>query len=276
LRDSAKEYGNRLLERLNHADAALVSLAHAGGDLDRLSQFVLQTADSPFLGFAFVSRGEADRQLLGDTLVPSGVLKALLRQLASGNADKDRSRIETVVDEAGARWIALARSVSRPGGGTLIGLLDPDHLWGKEELDPRIGLCVLGPGDVRLFCSDSPLAPSLQQAARAEAGTDDAVVRTWALFLRAPFDAASWQVVAGVSRSELLADLSAFKSIFLRVVSLTLALVGLLSVHQIRHSFLPLEALMEGIRRIGHQDFEHRMAVTAKDEFGRLAKAFGS
>ncbi|MEJ2387713.1 MAG: EAL domain-containing protein [Chromatiaceae bacterium] len=274
LRRSSEDYGNALFDRMRRIDSLLGTLAHNARDLDRLAPFVLKLGDSPFQGFALVPPDGGRPRVFGT----AGALPAPLKSLQSAPRpdSQGRTRLQVVVDQKGVASILVAQPLSQHPEASLVGLLDPNYLWGRaDELDQRISLCVLGPRDARLFCSDSTLDPYLARGHRADAEANGVAVRAWGLFLATRFDAGgSWQILSGAPRSELLAGLSAFKGVFLRVVGFTLALVGLLSVHQIRHSFLPLEALMQGIQRLAHQDFEHPVVVTARDEFGRLAKAF--
>ena len=55
---------------------------------------------------------------------------------------------------------------------------------------------------------------------------------------------------------------------------LTLLLVALLSISQIRRTMGPLEKLIKGTRNLANEDFEDRVVVSSQDEFGELAGSF--
>ena len=65
-----------------------------------------------------------------------------------------------------------------------------------------------------------------------------------------------------------------FSRIFIEVVELALLMVALLSVIQIRRTMGPLDKLINGTRRIAEEDFDHRVDVAGRDEFGQLAASF--
>lgn len=277
LQESAKSYGNVLFERLRRAGAVLSSLTKATADLDRSVTFELGMKESAFLGFAVVSASGEPLQVFGAAAALPTPQEML--QVESAAATAGRTRVRAIVGPNHRVWVALAQSLPRRAGASLVGLLNLEKLWGSaDELDQRLSLCVLGSQGVRLFCSSSDLEPYLSGGSRREPLADGANggmrVRAWELFLGSLFDARPWQIVSGAPSSELRAGLNDFRQIFLKVAVLTLLLVVMLSVHQIRHSFLPLEALMDGIRRIGNREFHKPVTVAAKDEFGTLAVAF--
>jgi len=67
-----------------------------------------------------------------------------------------------------------------------------------------------------------------------------------------------------------------FRKTFPLVILLSLWVVLLLSVSQIRRSLVPLERLREGTRRIAGRDFASRVTVASGDEFEDLAASFNA
>jgi putative nucleotidyltransferase with HDIG domain len=67
-----------------------------------------------------------------------------------------------------------------------------------------------------------------------------------------------------------------FKKTFPFVVLLSLWVVMLMSINQIKRSLIPLKKLQEGTQRIAMRDFNSRVTVSSGDEFEDLAASFNS
>ncbi|MBW2039486.1 MAG: HD domain-containing protein [Deltaproteobacteria bacterium] len=67
-----------------------------------------------------------------------------------------------------------------------------------------------------------------------------------------------------------------FKKIFPFIILLSILLVLLLSIIQIRRGLIPLEKLQEGTRRIATKDFDSRVTIKSGDEFEGLAASFNT
>ena len=96
------------------------------------------------------------------------------------------------------------------------------------------------------------------------------------IFLQGSLSIPKWTVVLSESKSEVLAPTANFKKIFPLVLLLSLWVVLLLSIAQIRRSLIPLEKLQEGTRRIATQDFDSQVTIKSGDEFEELAASFNS
>jgi putative nucleotidyltransferase with HDIG domain len=85
-----------------------------------------------------------------------------------------------------------------------------------------------------------------------------------------------WTVIMSEPKSIALAPVAKFKKIFPLVLLLSLWVVLLLSIVQIRRSLVPLEKLQEGTRRIAEQDFNTPVTIKSGDEFEELATSFNA
>lgn len=85
-----------------------------------------------------------------------------------------------------------------------------------------------------------------------------------------------WTIVTTQSKADVLSPIAEFKSIFAFVILLTLAIVALLSVHQIRRNLIPLEKLLEGIQHISNKQFNKPIEVASNDEFEELASSINT
>ena len=174
---------------------------------------------------------------------------------------------------------------NRPERFALAAELNPDELWGSADgLSDAIGLCVIAETGAKLFCS--PGAPSSDAAAPARAVTDASggssiaaareamIAGQWQLFLKPKFYTPYWTVIATEPSSAAMAPVEKFSRVFVEVILLSLLLVALLSVGQIRRTMGPLDKLIKGTRRLAGADFAHRVAIAGDDEFGQLATSF--
>ena len=73
-----------------------------------------------------------------------------------------------------------------------------------------------------------------------------------------------------------LASFSPVQITFPQAILLTISVVLLLGIRQIRGSLVPLEELKRGTRRIAGQDFDTRVNVTSGDEFEELGTSFNA
>ncbi|MBI2159246.1 MAG: HAMP domain-containing protein [Candidatus Rokubacteria bacterium] len=80
-----------------------------------------------------------------------------------------------------------------------------------------------------------------------------------------------WTIVLSEPKANGLAPIASFERNCLLVILLSLWIVLLLSITQIRRSLIPPEQLQEGTRRIARGDFDTRVEVASRDEFEELA-----
>jgi putative nucleotidyltransferase with HDIG domain len=184
----------------------------------------------------------------------------------------------------------MALDRQEPTGAVLLGEINPLYLWGigdENTLPPMTELCVLDQSNTVLACSlPGPISFPVQvtlDMTRSSSGqfewkhTDiEYLASYWSIPLKFRFYNPRWTVVLGESKASVLAPMANFKTIFSLVILMTLWIVLLLSITQIRRSLVPLEKLQEGTRRIGMRDFESRVTVRSGDEFEELAGSFNT
>ncbi|MDO8250006.1 MAG: EAL domain-containing protein [Rhodoferax sp.] len=183
---------------------------------------------------------------------------------------------------AGEPWLAVAVDRAQPTRGILVAELDPSYLWGdREEFSYQTDICVFADGAVELYCSNDKLRLTAVDVAlrgvEGHPGSADAWLSAASgLFLKAKFGVADWTVVALRPGGLAIASLTQVAQTFLGVTLLTLLLVALLSVVQIRRTLVPLERLIEGTQRIAREEFDQPVQVERADEFGQLARSLNS
>jgi signal transduction histidine kinase len=97
---------------------------------------------------------------------------------------------------------------------------------------------------------------------------------SWPLFLKANFLIPEITVILSQSKDDLLAPIQNFKKNFWLIVLLTVWIILFFSLIYIRRSLQPLEELKQGTCRVSEGDFNHKVSVSSKDEFGDFARSF--
>jgi len=194
---------------------------------------------------------------------------------------------------AGRPAVVLMRRLldpDQPGRGTLVAEVKITYLWrGADEnpLPPMTQLWVLDQAGTLLFSTlpDAVLfsEQEIREMIRTHSGPFDwqyeereGVGTYSSLYMQNEFLVDKWIIALGEFKAHVLAPMSKFKKIFPLVVLLSLWVVLLLSINQIRRNLIPLERLQEGTKRIAGRDFDTRVTVTSGDEFQELAESFNA
>jgi putative nucleotidyltransferase with HDIG domain len=172
---------------------------------------------------------------------------------------------------ASATEMILAHRLAAMPGSILFAGIDGARVWGVDGSNDlgRDGaaLCVRGADGTPLHAEpEGGCQPS------AAAGAD--LAGSWTAFLGYEFGAPSWQVTVGEPTAVALAPVASFGSSFAWSAILMLAVVVVLANVQIRRSMVPLDALVDGTRRLSAGELAHRVEISSGDEFGTLATSF--
>ncbi len=193
-------------------------------------------------------------------------------------------------DLKGQVFMSVAVDSKNPRRGILLGKVSPTYLWGPTDelpIPPMIELCILDQWNNVLF-SSFPGSVSLPEEAKAQMARSALGQFEWAhgekgylasyrsVHLQGTLLMPKWTVVLSESKSDVLAPANKFKKIFLLTLLMSLWVVLLLSVVQIRRSLIPLEKLREGTRRVAEQDFNSPVTIKSGDEFEELAASFNT
>jgi len=244
-------------------------------------------ATGGFLGIAWVGNG-ATQALYGDIVeMPEIDPRYEDHMVAGGTVLVARPR------PGEPPLIHLVRAARATAGtaGTedlLVGAINPAWLWAGADQDslPRNShLCVFGPGFETLFCTRPAdgVVPEdvVTQISGGSSGTlewvlegDEYLAAHWPMPLAAQFAVGQWTVMLSESKADVFAATALFRRIFPMVILLSLFVVLLLSVKQIRRSLIPLELLREGTRKLAARQFDSRVEVSSGDEFEELADSF--
>jgi putative nucleotidyltransferase with HDIG domain len=282
LRSASHDEGMAICERLRFIEADLRLLAAETRDQGAASVKVEPATNLSrhFKRLEFIDGHGVSTALFGDQSWPFLTSDEERAHLRSGKplvATRPCNDSETCV------FMAIAADASHPENGLLVGRVLPAYLLDKDNLPENKEVCVLDAQGQLLMCSGK--APAELPATTSRAASGQIEWRRegeaydsdyWKVFLKPVFLTDHWTVIASESQENGLMPLAEFKRIFLLVVSLTVLIVALLSLIQIRRQMVPLGQLQEGTRRIAQAGFDTRVDVKSGDEFEELAHSFNS
>ncbi len=279
LQQASKSVAMNLLQRLLAAEAAIGSTAERadavrGAELER-----------PVTGVLLAVGDREPRLLAGEldrlpTLTPQQQARLAIGKTVLSTERNTEGRVRFFVSRALDR--------AHPARGILHGAVNPSYLWTIQDeagLQPGVKLIVLDESGHLLFSSFGaarPLPESVTRRADQRTaghfewndGPVEYIATHWSLFLQSTFSIPRWTIVLNQPKATVLAPIARFTRTFLLVALLTVLMVLLLSVRQIRKSLTPLERLQEGTRRLATGDLETRVEVASRDEFEDLATSF--
>jgi putative nucleotidyltransferase with HDIG domain len=187
-------------------------------------------------------------------------------------------------------FMSMAVDPGSPRRGILLAEISPAYLWGPSSelpIPPMIELCILDQSNNVLFSSFAKPV-SFPEEVKVQMGRSAFGQFEWVhgekeylasfrlIHLHGTIFTPKWTVVLSESKSDVLAPAAYFKKIFLLTLLMSLWVVLLLSIVQIRRSLIPLEKLQEGTKRIAAQDFDTPVTIKSGDEFEQLGASFNA
>lgn len=285
LLQATRAEGMSIYERLVLLEAEIRVVARASRGPDSAAQttgaFALPpTLQERLVGIEAVDRSGRARVLFGQVSPPPALSANELSWVESGHT------AITVAASGAVPHIFMIRLLDRehPEQEMLVAEIQGDYVWGAAALPAHTDACVLDSADRILFCSsntsvtrrgrgDATLASIIPDVLRGR-GDPSYVAQQWEIFLKPQFAAPRWSVVLGEPRSETLALLAPFENSFPRIILLSVWMVTLLSLIQIRRNLVPLERLKEATQQVSGFNFGPPIQVESNDEFQDLARSF--
>jgi len=288
---ASKNVNMAILQGLYSLQTELEVLALSPGGLLRQSSEVrgetpLPSRDWHFLGLTLFREGSQADTLFGTPCPPPPRTEASRKHLADGNA---HVFVREVPGAPPRVYMAVASDRRMPGERVLVGEIHPKYL--REIIESVMpaegGLAILDSNGSVLFRS-RPLPAEVSRRVvdelrRTHAGQFDwnvggeaVLVNYRSIFMQGAYLSGDWAVIVSQSRADAFAAVASFTKMFVLIVVLTLLVVSLLGIHQIRKKLDPLGKLREGTRKIGEGNFGDRIEIASGDEFEDLAFSFNT
>ena len=292
LRESNKALGMSILERLSSIENELKIFSSSLNSSPRASthrqaEEYSKHLKKRFEGLSLFTDAGKCIPFFGPTEQPTEQSEQEKQHLMSG-----KTLIVTQSGRNNRSRVYMMRAVDphEPRQGILCGEINSMYLWGISEyttLPSMTELCVLDHFNNVIY-STIPLNQSFYEKSepkmsRSSSGwfewkykDKEYLTSFWDIFLKPLFFYPKWIAVLSVSKDYISAPMIYFKKIFPFIILLSLWVVLLLSVIQIRRIMDPLEKLKDGTQRIAMRDFESRVIVTSGDEFEELGESFNT
>lgn len=291
LHQASKAIGMEIFEHLSFLDLEMKGLAknifHSADGTNGSYIEPTEKHKAQFKNMTIVTTNGSKIALMGKIHnFPPKPTNTEIQHLMSGKALLSKQN-----DSAGHKthlFMRIAIDPSHPEQGTLLGEIDRQYLWAKIEgysLPLMTELTILDETDGILF-STIPVSPSFPKQLLSTGGISGQFdwetegtsfsANYWSVFLKAGFLVPKWTVVLSESRDNVFAPMTNFKRYFILIVLLSVGIVTLISITQIRRSLAPLESLQEGTQQIADRNFDSRVTVTSGDEFENLAESFNT
>ena len=289
LRRTSKLDGMAILRRIELMDAQLKMLVadmrmRPADSISASLEGLDENLQKRLNGLALVEADGRKVPLLGSVQPPVRLTALEVQHLGSDlSLLTTRSRTEYPFD------LLLIRALdpARPEGATLVAELNGSYLWGLETALEGVELSVLEGTERVLFSSTGTPVPFLEQLLDKmslsstgrldwEHEEQEYMAGYWSIFLKGVYLSPGWTVVISESKADVLAPLANFRKSFPMVILVSIWVVLLLSLIQIRRTLDPLKKLRAGTQRISQQDFDSRVEVSSGDEFEELAASFNA
>jgi len=291
LHQTSKDIGMYIYERLLFLEAETKMVA-TRIESTQLTSFSIpaeeldSNLEQHFKGLVLINNRETSKTLFGYIQNMPQLTQPETQHIRSG-----KPVISTSIyhgEDSPRIFISMALDPRQPRKGILRAEINPSYLWGIGDENPWIPaaeLCILDHSNNILFSTLPPpltfpeevvLSMNSHVSGQFEWKYEKKqyVAGYWTLFLKARYYTPKWAVVLSESKADVLAPAATFKKNFPFVILLTLLVVILLSIIQIRRNLVPLEKLQEGMMHIAQQDFDSRIIIKTGDEFEELAASF--
>jgi len=280
LAQAGKAYGMAVLDRLVWLEDLIAQYRDGSGTLKPTQ---LATRIGRELAGLELRDASGATLLRAGTMPDVALTPEALARIADGRAAL------ALTDGDPPRIVYAARMRSEAAAyGLLLANIDPGYLWGSADLNPAMtDFCVTTQTGRSIHCARPALGAAAAELVTKPSGSGARSVVlvdggeaqravAWPLPMQVRFGTADWIVTASQPESHAMRAVQSFRSAFIPIVALSLAIVVALSFEQIRRVLVPLQRLLAGTRAIAAQDFSAKVEVRTRDEFGQLAGSFNA
>ena len=278
-----------ILARLNLLDVELQLIEYSLGMDSGADEVIVDP--KRFAGVVVERASGHARTITGRGFIPPDITQAQRDHLAS-----DQSLLYIQRDAGGDHRVLLARQVhssDRTSEGVLWGNIEPRYLWWGPPMDNTLPaettLLVFSSELQEPLLSTVDLTPSnletvsgaLSRAAMGLLewqGPEKTAYRGYfrSTNTRPLYGLAPLTVVVSEAKSRSMQPFLAFKRNLIGIVLLSLWVILLLTISQIRRRLAPLEILRRGTQQIAGGQLKTRVEVHTDDELAELAASFNA
>lgn len=223
--------------------------------------------------------------LMGNIKKPSR-LKLSMGEKAHLETGRALLRVETSPNSPAEVLMIIAIDPVKTGRRLLVGKVNGSFLWGGAKEKPPVSeVMVLDSSGTVLFSSFSgnvsfPIDIS-RKMKKSHAGhfelkyeEEPYLNSYWTVFLQPNFFYKEWKVVLSELKENVYGPMKNFGRVFPFIVILSLGVVFLLSIGQIRKNLGHIAVLKEATAEIAKGGFGHKVDIKSGDEFETLGEAF--
>lgn len=288
-RQASKTIGMDMFERLSQVTTRLERIAHdlsasPGSKNAPVSVNSLDTSTG-FESIAIVSETGEITNIMGALDNQPALAPGQMNSLNLGTS------VVAVQPDVDGTVDVLALRMLDPGDrgqGIVVGKIAPAFLWSaRDTLSATNGLTIVDSANTVLFSSipgqgDTPPAFAPRSISSTSGHFDwrraeqKYLAGYWSLFTEGRFSMLDWTFVVSQTEKEALSAVSAFKSVYVPVLVLTVLVMSFAATNLIRRKLAPLLELRDATQRIAGGDFDIEVKVSSNDELGELGSAFNA
>jgi HD-GYP domain-containing protein (c-di-GMP phosphodiesterase class II)/HAMP domain-containing protein len=286
LRETSKSSGMNLVERLSFLESDLDSLITDTSNIaaDKPWPANQQMRERLSLRYRGILLRSVSGQVLarfGQAPVPVDFSPEEIKHLSNGHP-----LVATREKHGGACSVYIAKMCKIEGSpdALILGEINPAYLWESNSFLYSSGEIFIVNESMKVLFSSLPEQSPLREleaalkkepSGRLEwgSGANRFVGGYWTIFMRAIF-LDTWIIVQSEKRDSVLGPTSSFQKAFMPIALLMFWVAALMSLTFIRRRMKPIEQLCEATQRVASKDFQARVTLNNRDEFGELGNAF--
>jgi signal transduction histidine kinase len=263
---------------------AAANIAASSGNLSRtLPLNLVENIKGRFASLGVISEKGHYTPLVGRAVRPIKLTTLQENHINSGKALLV-SRLSDDFPPCLFMFVSLDPSDQRRG--ILMGEIDNTSFWSvADRKPPMTEVCVADRSCNIFYRSDSGCKFFSDQIFRktntAHAGQFEwdhdgktYIAGFFSIFLKPSFSAPEWLIVLSESRDHILAPMANFSRAFPIIIVMSLGMVFLFSISQIRKNMIPIETLKDATKKIADGAFGHTVEIKSGDEFESLGSSF--
>jgi signal transduction histidine kinase len=276
-------YGQMILLSSEMKMAAVNISASSRNQIRTLPLNLVESIQGRFENLGVISKGGSYTPLVGRVLQPMILTTVQKNHIKSGKTLMVSQKSD---DLPPSLFMFVSLDPSDQRRGILMGKIDNINFWSVADgKPPMTEVYVADRSHNILYSSDPEFKLFSNKIFRKTNFTHTGqfewdhrgttyVAGYFSIFLKPSFSLPEWLVVLSESRDHILAPMANFSKAFPIVIILSLGMVFLFSISQIRKNMIPIETLKDATKKIAGGAFGHTVEINSGDEFESLGVSF--